>query len=68
MIKKQIGENAGIIWRALNEKHEMGILELIEVTHLKKNEILFALGWLSKENKVYFFENEKEYRICLIEN
>ena len=44
----------------------MNITDLIKATNLKKNDILFALGWLSRENKVYFFENEKEYRIRLI--
>ena len=68
MIKNSIGENAGKVWKALDESSGLSINELKEITKLDSNDLLFSLGWLSKENKVLFFEDSDEQKICLIEN
>lgn len=68
MIKNSIGENAGKIWTVLNDNSEMNIKELKKTTRLNEKDLHLALGWLSKENKVFFWGNEKDYNICLIEN
>lgn len=56
MYKNDIGINAGTIWHLLSEKGALSIRELGELTNYKEAFILFALGWLSRENKIYFFE------------
>lgn len=52
MYKAQIGENAGVIWRKLESKGKLNIEELQEETGLDLVEMLTALGWLARENKI----------------
>ena len=68
MKKNKIGENAGIIWTVLNENGEMTILELKQATKLNEIDFHLALGWLSREHKVFFGGDKKDDCICLIEN
>lgn len=56
MIKNDIGINAGIIWRLLNENSALSIEEIAEYTNFRIMYIHSALGWLSRENKIRFFE------------
>ena len=67
MLRISIGENAGKVWRTLSSYSELNIKELKELTKLNDNDLHLALGWLSKENKVFFFENNNELKISLIE-
>lgn len=68
MLKNKIGENAGIIWAALNDIGDMNIKELKKTTRIKEKDIHLAIGWLSKENKLFFWEDEKDLNFCLREN
>jgi len=68
MIKNKIGENAGKIWNILNKNIEMNIKELKKVTNLYDKDLLLALGWLSRENKVFFWGDKNDFQICLTEN
>ena len=56
MYKNDIGINAGVIWHLLSEKGELSIREIEELTNFRESFICFALGWLSREDKIYFFE------------
>ena len=56
MLKNDIGINAGIIWQLLSEKGELSIRELGELSNFKESFILLALGWLSREDKIHFFD------------
>jgi|WetSurMetagenome_2_1015567.scaffolds.fasta_scaffold96496_3 hypothetical protein len=67
MIKQTIGENAGKIWTVLNDNREMNLKELKKATLLNEKDLHLALGWLSKENKVFFFERNNELNLCLID-
>jgi len=48
MYKNDIGINAGVIWHLLSEKGEL--------TNFREPFIYLALGWLSRENKIHFYE------------
>lgn len=48
-----IGENAGIVWRALNNQ-KCSWEELLKTTGLHPLELSCAIGWLARENKVSF--------------
>ena len=64
MDKFKIGENAGIIWRMMdNNKHwEYG--ELKKATGLSDRELNAAIGWLARENKIQFLSRHQSvYRI-----
>ena len=56
MYKNDIGINAGVIWHLLSEKGELSIREIGEMTSFREAFIYLALGWLSRENKIHFYE------------
>ena len=57
MITTKIGENAGLIWNAL-EGGALTFKALKKATKLKNDELYLALGWLAREGKVSFTEGE----------
>ena len=57
MITTKIGENAGLIWNAL-QGGALTLKALKKATKLKNDELYLALGWLARENKVSFTEGE----------
>lgn len=63
MKKESIGTNAGIVWRILNAKHsKMFFSELLLATQLNPIELASAIGWLAREDKLLFMEeNGKDY-------
>lgn len=61
-----IGNNAGLVWNALNEKNGQTMKELKKVTKLKDKTILPALGWLAREGKLSIEETEEDIVITLL--
>lgn len=57
MITIKIGENAGLIWNAL-QGGALTLKALKKATKLKNDELYLALGWLAREGKVSFAEGE----------
>ena len=57
MMTTKIGENAGLIWNALQEG-ALTFKALRKATKLKNDELYLALGWLARENKLAFAEGE----------
>ena len=52
-MRHEIGTNAGIVWQAVAaESGKIAIEELLKATRLTKSQVLLALGWLARENKV----------------
>lgn len=66
MLKKDIKDNAGIIWHLLSQKGILSIRQIEEYTGYKEIMIVLSLGWLSKENKVNFVERNDNIHIELI--
>ena len=63
---QSIGENAGIIWRLLqSENRKWDYLEIKKATGLPDRYINAAIGWLAREGKVFFEENEGCTRVSL---
>ena len=56
MKKEEIGTLAGIVWRALNEKGPLSFENLQRETLLDTESICTAIGWLARENKIEFNE------------
>lgn len=48
-----IGENAGLIWRILDEQHEMSLTQLQTRSELSDAALWAAIGWLAREGKIY---------------
>jgi uncharacterized protein (DUF362 family) len=51
-VESIFGNNAGIVWKALNQNFPMTIDDLTKATALEREEIYGALGWLGRENKI----------------
>lgn len=49
---KNIGTIAGKVWKMLNMNGKMTINGLTKKTSEKKDQILMAIGWLLKEDKL----------------
>lgn len=58
MITTKIGENAGLIWNAL-QGGALTLKALKKATKLKNDDLNLALGWLAREGKVAFEEAEE---------
>lgn len=58
MEKMKIGENAGKVWRALNEVKEISLHELSRKIGISCEEVALAVGWLAKENNIYIENRE----------
>ena len=71
MNTEAIGTWAGLVWEALNESDVLGTKQIKKMTKLKDKELYAALGWLAREDKVWFHvspEDEKELLVSLIQN
>ena len=58
MLKNDIGINAGIIWQLLSDKGMLSIISIVEITRFEMSSILLALGWLAREDKIVFIDND----------
>ncbi len=70
MDKHVIGENAGIIWRLLNNGERWEYEQLKEKSGLSDRDLNLAIGWLAREDKVSFERSkcqDKEYLYLSIE-
>jgi len=64
MLSEKIGNNAGLIWTAL-EDGELNVKAVKKVTKLAEKDLNLALGWLAREGKVKFNEVDGELFIGL---
>ncbi len=60
MDKNEIGTNAGIVWRLLSVKNKLTVKEMMLETGLSLLELAAAIGWLARENKINFTEENGE--------
>lgn len=65
MLNERIGTNAGIVWNALTEG-ELSAKAIKKTTKLTEKDLSMALGWLSREGKVTFTEQEGELTVTLV--
>ncbi len=63
-MKDKIGTNPGLVWNALLVGN-LDIKALKKATKLSEKDVYAALGWLAREDKVYFIETEKELVVGL---
>ena len=61
-----IGSNAGLICNVLTAANDQTVKSLKKATTLKDKELYCALGWLSIEGKVSFYESGEEMVIGLV--
>lgn len=54
MLKNDIGTDAGVIWHLLEKYRKLSIKEMVNLTNLDESIIMLSLGWLAREDKVAF--------------
>ena len=54
MDNNSIGGHAGQVWNLLNQKERWGYEELKTATGLSVEEVYAAVGWLAREDKLFF--------------
>lgn len=54
MDKCTIGNNASIVWSLLNDGRHWKYEELKEASGLTDRDLNAAIGWLAREDKIYF--------------
>ena len=64
MLNEKIGSNAGLIWAAL-ANGELSVKAAKKATKLTEKDLNLALGWLAREGKVSFREDDKDVYIAL---
>ncbi len=64
MIINKIGENAGVIWNAL-QGGALTTKALKKATKLKEAELNMSLGWLAREGKIAFEAAEADILVKL---
>jgi len=63
-MKDKIGTNAGLVWNALLVGN-LDVKALKKATKLNDKDVYAALGWLAREDKIYFVETENELIVGL---
>ncbi len=63
-MKGRIGVNAGLVWNALLVGN-LDIKALKKATKLTEKDVFAALGWLAREDKIYFVETDNELVVGL---
>ncbi|MDD4971306.1 MAG: winged helix-turn-helix domain-containing protein [Paludibacter sp.] len=64
MLLEKIGNNAGLIWTAL-EGGELNVKTVKKATKLAEKDLNLALGWLAREGKIKLSEVESELFVSL---
>lgn len=65
MDKNSIGENAGLVWRLLDNNQHWEYDELKKASGLSDRDLNAAIGWLARENKIQFDTEEVPGKDCL---
>lgn len=64
-MKEKIGNDAGRLWKVLDEKGAKSVKELKKATKLVDKEIYAAIGWLAREEKLIFTQEDDDLHISL---
>ena len=60
MNKYQIGLNAGVVWRLLNDNKRWNYCDLKVASGLSDKDLNAAIGWLAREDKIDFEGNQDD--------
>lgn len=61
----QIGQAAGAVWQALDGKESLSFSQLKKATGVDEKNLLLALGWLAREEKVDIAKAKSSYKVNL---
>jgi hypothetical protein len=64
-INAQVGEAAGKIWHLLNDHGPQTLAQIKKKVNGSGDLVVFALGWLAREDKVEISQEKKSYKVTL---
>jgi len=64
-MKEKIGSDAGFVWKVLDAQGMKSVKELKKATKLVDKEIYAAIGWLAREEKLVFDQEEDDLYLSL---
>jgi hypothetical protein len=64
-MKEKIGTDAGRIWNALAEQGIKSVKELKKLAKLTDKEVYAAIGWLAREEKLIFNQQDDDLYLSL---
>jgi hypothetical protein len=51
-LTNKVGADAGKVWKVLETRGKVDVLDIANITQLDEREVYSALGWLARENKI----------------
>lgn len=64
-IRAEIGETAGLVWRLLESDGPQTLAQIKKKVKSKPGYTEYALGWLTREDKIEFVPEKRTIRIGL---
>ena len=64
-LKEQIKRNAGFVWKTLCNNSLWSLNELRSKTSLSEDDLMLAIGWLAKENKIGLHDINGDTQVSL---
>jgi len=61
----RIGQAAGLVWQALNEKCPLSFTQLAKEVDAPKDLVVQAIGWLAREGKIDIQEKGRQRTVSL---
>jgi hypothetical protein len=65
-MKEKIGGDAGRLWNVLSENGTKTVKELKKLTKLTDKEVYAAIGWLAREEKLIFDQQNEDLYLSLV--
>ncbi len=63
----RIGATAGLVWHVLNENGPLNLSQIIKKVDRPRDEVMQAIGWLAREDKLIFSEQGRARYVDLKE-
>ena len=63
----RIGETAGRVWHVLNENGPLNLSQIVKKVDRPRDEVMQAIGWLAREDKLIFTEQGRARYVDLKE-
>ena len=65
MYSETIGDNAGLIWKALEENGQMNFTALKKAAGINDKHLYLGIGWLAREDKIAFEQKKNQVLVDL---
>jgi len=61
----QIGETAGMVWKALVDRGALSMAKLVKAVGEPRDAVMLALGWLAREDKILIEDDGRTRTVSL---